>query len=133
MDWKEWLAKFRLIDITPKVEGKQVGGINVNVEDTSDRRTYNFHFHSGEAAQAFAAGKVIIDAEFEKRVKEEAERRLMGLGIPLDLLSDGAKTEIGSLATAASAVAAVKTQASETLSIGEKVVIKLSSEEKPKK
>ena len=104
MDWKEWLAKFRLIDITPKAEGKQVGGINVNYEDKSDNRIYNYHFHSPEAARAFAASKVNIDAEFENRVKEEVERRLTNLGIQPDLLTEKARMEITLATTAASSM-----------------------------
>jgi len=104
MDWKELLAKFRLVDISPKAEGKQVGGINVNVEDKSDKRIYNFNFYGVEWLERFVAGDFKMSPEFEKRVEEEAERRLKNLGISPDLLSESARTEISSLTTAASAV-----------------------------
>ena len=133
MDWKELLAKFRLVDITPKVEGEQVGGLNVNVEDKSDKRTYNFNFYGVERVEKFVAGDFKMSPEFEKRVKEEAERRLISLGISPDLLSESARTEIVTLTTASSAAAAIKIQAGETLRIGEKAIVKLSPEEETKK
>jgi len=102
MDWKEWLAKFRLADM--KAEGKQVGAINVNIENKTENKTYNFNFYNAEAVQAFDAGDFKMSPEFEKKVKEEAERRLVNLGISPDLLSESARTEITTLTTAATAV-----------------------------
>jgi len=44
MGWREWLEKLKLIDITPKFEGKPVGAINVNVENKTKNVTYNINF-----------------------------------------------------------------------------------------
>ena len=107
MGWREWLEKLKLIDITPKFEGKQFGAINVNVENKTENRTYNINFYGAEGTEAIVAGKIIIDEEFEKRVKEEAARRLTNLGISPDLLSETARTEIGIMTTAATAVRAI--------------------------
>ena len=131
MDWKEVLAKVRLIDITPKVEGKQVGGINVNVENKTENKTYNFNFYNKEAAEVFVAGNFKFTEEFEKKVKQEAERRLTTLGISPDLLSETARTEIASVTTASSAVYVSKV--GETLKLSEKVTVKLSPESEPEK
>jgi len=43
MGWREWLEKLKLIDITPKFEGKQIGAINVNIENKTENKTYNFN------------------------------------------------------------------------------------------
>lgn len=102
MDWKELLAKFRLVDM--KAEGKQVGVINVNIENKPENKTYNFNFYGAKAEQKFVAGDFKVTEEFEKAVKEETERRLTSLGISPDLLSEGARTEIATLTTAATAV-----------------------------
>jgi hypothetical protein len=135
MDWKELLAKFRLVDITPKVEGGQVGGVNVNVEDNSDKRIYNFNFYDVKGVDRIVAGDVKIDAVFEKKVMEETERRLINLGISPDLLSETTRTEIGTSTTAASAVDVFK---SEDAGVGREKAILMhsvirSSEPKPHK
>jgi len=128
MDWKEVLAKLRLIDISPKTEGKQIGGVNVNVEDKSDKRIYNFNFYGIERVEKLVAGDFKMSPEFEKQVKEEAERRLIKLGISPDLLSESTRTEISSLTTATSAVDMIK--GGKILKTGEAVTTKLSPEPK---
>jgi len=128
MDWKEVLAKLRLIDISPKTEGKQIGGVNVNVEDKSDKRIYNFNFYGVERVEKLVAGDFKMSPEFEKQVKEEAERRLIKLGISPDLLSESTRTEISSLTTATSAVDMIK--GGKILKTGEAVTTKLSPEPK---
>lgn len=107
MGWKEWLEKIKLIDITPKFEGKQVGAINVNVENKTENKIYNFNFYGVQGTEAIVAGSIKADEEFEKRVKEEAARRLTNLGISPELLSESTRTEIGTLTTAATAVRAI--------------------------
>jgi hypothetical protein len=128
MDWKEVLAKLRLIDISPKTEGKQIGGVNVNVEDKSDKRIYNFNFYGIERVEKLVAGDFKMSPELEKQVKEEAERRLIKLGISPDLLSESTRTEISSLTTATSAVDMIK--GGKILKTGEVVTTKLSPEPK---
>lgn len=108
MDWKDLLSKLKIIDITPKAEGKQVGAVNVNVENRTENQTYNFNFYSTEAVEAFVAG-FKITPDFEKRVKEEAERRLIASGISPDILSANASAEVASAALASNAVIKMKT------------------------
>jgi hypothetical protein len=107
MDWKELLAKLKIVDINIKPEGEQVGVINIKVEN----KTINYNFPS--TGTVFVAGEPTPD--FEKKVKEEAERRLISLGISPDFLSEGARTEIASLTTAASAADAIKVKTEEVL------------------
>ncbi len=54
MDWKEMLSKLKLVDITPKVEGKQVGAINVYVENKTEKKIYNFNFPGANAVEALS-------------------------------------------------------------------------------
>ncbi len=99
MDWKELLSKFRLAEI--KAEGKQVGVINVTVENKTENKTYNFNFYNKEAGDL-----PTIDfkntPEFEKKVSEEAERRLINLGISPDFLSESTRAEIARMSIAVS-------------------------------
>ena len=102
------ISKLKIIDITPKAEGKQVGAVNVNVENRTENQTYNFNFYSAEAAEAFVAG-FKITTDFEEKVKEEAERRLIASGISPDILSANTSTEVASAALASNAVLTMKT------------------------
>ena len=125
MDWKEVLAKLKLADI--KAEGKQVGAVNVNIENKTENKTYNFHFYNPEAAKAFVAD-FKITPDLEKKVKEEAERRLISLGISPDLLSETTRAEIARVVTVSSVESTVKIRGLETLAIQEKAIVKLDPE-----
>jgi hypothetical protein len=103
MDWKDVLAKLRLIDISPEVKGDQVGAVNVKVENNT------YHFHIGAKDVFTAGGPIKITPEFERRVKEEAERRLKALGISPDILSANASTEVASAAIASNSVGMMET------------------------
>jgi hypothetical protein len=129
MDWKEFLAKFRLADV--KAEGKQVGLINVNIENKAENKTYNFNFYNREAAEVFVAGNFKINEDFEKTVKQEAERRLVNLGISPDLLSESARTEITTLTAASTAVSVRMVEGIMTFETH--LDARVSPSEKPKK
>ena len=98
MEWKDIIAKLRLVDVSPELKGDQVGGINVKVENN----TYNINLPSGMGRGAMEA--VELTPEFEREVKREAARRLIELGISPDLLSEGARIEVANATTAVSAV-----------------------------
>ena len=121
MDWKDVIAKLRLVDVSPEVKGDQVGGINVKVENN----TYNIHLHGGVGLGGMEAIK--LTPEFEREVKVEAERRLVNLGISPDLLSEIAVTEIANATTAISAMH-MMIKGGEKLNIGENVTVKISPE-----
>jgi len=108
MDWKEMLSKLKLIDITPKVEGKQVGAINVNISNKTENITYNFIFPSANATESVPAG-FRVTPEFEERVREETERRLKDFGVSPDILSANSTTEVASAAFASNAVSMMET------------------------
>jgi hypothetical protein len=127
MDWKEVIAKLRLVDVSPEIKGEQIGAINVKVENN----TYNINLPDGMGLGAMEAIK--LTPQFEREVKREAERRLTKLGIPPDLLSEDTRTEIASLTTAASAVDAIKLPVAETVNIRESPVVKLFPESESEK
>ena len=99
MDWKKLVEKFRIAEV--KAEGKQVGALNINIENKSENRTYHFNFTDPEAAAMFAAG-LKVSPDFEMRVKKEAERRLINLGVSPELLSDSTSVELAGVTVAAS-------------------------------
>ncbi len=107
MSWKDLLSKLKIIDITPKAKGKQVGAVNVNIENKTENKIYNYNFYSAKATEA-PVTKFMITPEFEERVKKEAERRLIELGIPPNILSANASTEIASATLASNAVSTVE-------------------------
>lgn len=122
MGWKEWLAKLKIVDINVKPEGEQVGVVNIKVEN----KTISYNFPS--AGVVFVAGEPSPD--FEKKVKEEAERRLVNLGISPDLLSEIAVTEIASATTAGIAMHII---VGDKGIVTEKAIVERSSESKPHK
>lgn len=124
MDWKEALSKLKFKLAEVNAEGKQVGVINVNIEN----KTINYNFPS--TGTVFVAGEPSPDSE--KKVKEEVERRLINLGVSPDLLSGIAVTEIVS-ATTATTVMDVMVKGAEKIGLSENVIVKLSPESKPKK
>lgn len=107
MDWKELLSKLKIMDITPKAEGKQVGAVNVNIENKTENKIYNYNFYSAKTTEASGTG-FKITPEFEERVKKETERRLIELGISPDIISANASTEIASATLASNAVSTVE-------------------------
>ena len=128
MEWKEVLAKFKLVgvDINQKVEGKQVGGINVYIENLNigDKTEISFPVLGSDK---LVAGD-FNSPDFQKRVKKETERRLIELGVPPERLSESARTEIVTLTTASTAVSAIQLSARESMDRAE-IVFKPESKE----
>ena len=105
MDWKKLLGKLRIADV--KAAGKQVGAINVDIENKTENKTYNFNFYDPQAAERFAVG-LKVTPDFEKKVREEAERRLISLGIPPEAFSDRTRGELAGVTVAASTLTLIR-------------------------
>lgn len=130
MGWKEVVAKFKPIAV--KAEGKQVGGIIVNVENKTENITYNININDPEAARIIVSNPNPIP-DFERRVKKETERRLIGLGISPQHLSDGTKREIVLATTGASVASLARVEGNLTFKSDLDVKIKPASSTESKK
>ena len=102
MDWKEFLAKLKLIDIQNSLETEQAGVVNIKVEN----KTYNFNFPDTEAFVKLVETEITPDQE--EAIKEDARKLLAPISDVLDALPDSTSQEVVTATTAASGASFIK-------------------------
>lgn len=113
MDLSELLSKLKLVDFSfdPKVQGEQVG--MVNIKNQYDNKNYNVNVYlaNPETAKAFAEafGKGLRTEELEIKAKQAAKQKLEPIRPIIDVLSDSTKEEFIAKTIGLSAIEAVKT------------------------
>jgi hypothetical protein len=138
MNWKEWLAKFRLVEMNYSPKGDQNGILNIKMANNTFINP--LIFTDAEAARAYAEGIAANKA----KITEDAEKRLMGISGTIQILPDPVAAQFANATIVASSaavsgvegkvkIAEIQIADGETLGLSEKATVKLSSEEQSKK
>ena len=98
MSWKEWLDKFRLVDMKKNITADQAGNINVKIENI----TYHYNNVDPEALSKLLDSQ--FDAKAEIVIKKETFERLKSIDSTLKLLTDSTMAEVVSGTTLSTAI-----------------------------
>ena len=102
--WKDFLAKFKLVDVQASLKTDQAGVVNIKVENN----TYNLNFSNAEEVEKFKHAAITVD--FEQTVKDEVAKRLEPFDWALSTLSPAVSGEVVAASTLATAIEKVDSE-----------------------